>query len=87
MIDLDQIENAVRAQSGNSWTTLFRRQGAGWQCILFPRRILTDAEYRALATRLSAPDGGQALSAAEVRRNALRHRASIADEGGSRRGR
>lgn len=86
MIDLDQIEAAVRAQRGN-WTTLFRRHGAGWQCILYPRRTLTDAEYQALVARLNAPDGGQALSAAEVRRNALRHRASIADEGGSRRGR
>ena len=86
MINLDQIENAVRAARG-SWQTLFRRQGAGWHCILFPRRILADAEYQELARRLSTPDGGQSLSAAEVRRNALRHRASIADEGGSRRGR
>lgn len=79
MIDLDQIETAVRAQSGNSWTTLFRRQGAGWHCILFPRRILTDAEYHALSRRLSTPDGGAALTPAERKRNSIRALADKAD--------
>ncbi|MEE2633094.1 MAG: hypothetical protein VX940_02200 [Pseudomonadota bacterium] len=87
MIHLDQIEAAVRAQSGNSWTTLFRRQGAGWHCILYPRRILTDAEYQELARRLSTPDGGAALSPAERQRNKLRAIADASDAGGRRYGR
>ncbi|MBY6054956.1 hypothetical protein [Leisingera daeponensis] len=87
MIDLDQIEAAVRAQRG-SWQTLFRRQGAaGWQCILYPRRILTNDEYQALVARLSAPDGGAALSPAERQRNKLRAIADASDAGGRRYGR
>jgi hypothetical protein len=65
---LEQIETAVRAQRAN-WTTLFRRAGAGWQCILFPRRVLTDAEYQTLAARLSAP------TAADRKRNDLQAKA------------
>lgn len=81
MVTLDQIEAAVRAQSGNSWTTLFRRQGAGWQCILYPRRILTDAEYQSLVRRLSASES-QELTPAERQRNKLRAIADASDAGG-----
>lgn len=87
MVTLDQIEAAVRAQSGNSWTTLFRRQGAGWQCILYLRRILTNDEYQVLVARLSAPDGGAPLSPAERQRNKLRAIADASDAGGRRYGR
>lgn len=48
---LDEIEVAVRAQNGH-WAPFFRRHGAGWHCILYPRHILTDEEYQALAARL-----------------------------------
>ena len=71
---LDRIETAVRAQRGN-WTTLFRREGAAWQCILFPRHRLTEEEYRALVARLSAPEKAQELTVAERKVNALRYRA------------
>ena len=87
MPTLAEIESAVRAQRG-SWQTLFRRQGAGWQCILFPRRApLTDAEYREIIARLSTPDGGQALTPAERQRNKLRAIADASDAGGRRYGR
>ena len=85
MIDLKKIEAAVRAQRGG-WQTLFRREGAGWQCILFPRRRLTEADYRTLARRLSAPQPAQELSAAEKTRNKLRGLTEDADEGGRRYG-
>lgn len=78
MTHLDQIETAVRAQRGN-WTAFFRRNGAGWHCILYPRRILTDAEYQELARRLSAPDGGAALTPAVRKRNSIRALADKAD--------
>ncbi|WP_333848265.1 hypothetical protein [Phaeobacter italicus] len=86
MITLDEIEAAVRAQRG-SWQAMFRRQGAGWHCILFPRRILTNAEHQELARRLSKPDGGAALSPAERQRNKLRALADASDVGGRRYGR
>jgi len=81
MTHLDQIEAAVRAQSGNSWTTLFRRQGAGWHCILYPRRILTDVEYQVLARRLSDAPSEAALTPAERQRNKVRAISDRADEG------
>ncbi|MEX5596966.1 hypothetical protein [Pseudophaeobacter sp. C1-32P7] len=78
MTHLDQIETAVRAQRGN-WTALFSRNGAGWKCILLPKHILTDDEYQYLARRLSAPDGGAALTPAERKRNSIRALADKAD--------
>ncbi|MBA84052.1 MAG: hypothetical protein CML69_04860 [Rhodobacteraceae bacterium] len=86
MITLDQIEAAVRAQRG-SWQTLFRRHGAGWHCVLYPRRILTEQDYRTLERRLSTPDGGTALTPAERQRNKLRAIADASDAGVRRRGR
>lgn len=83
---LDQIEVAVRAQNGH-WAPFFRRHGAGWHCILYPRHILTDEQYQTLAARLSEPVKVQNISAAERARNSLRHRAGLADEGGGRYGR
>ena len=77
MIDLRKIETAVRAQR-SSWHTLFRREGAGWQCILFPRHRLTEQDYRTLARRLSAPE----LTPEECKRNAIRARADEADKHG-----
>lgn len=74
MVTLAQIETAVRAQRG-SWTTLFRRDGVAWQCILFPRHRLTEEEYRALVARLSAAAKAQELTPAERKVNALRYRA------------
>lgn len=86
MIDLNRIETAVRAQRG-SWHTLFRHEGAGWQCILFPRHRLTEADYRTLERRLSAPQHAQELTAAEKTRNRLRGIADAAGEGRRRYGR
>jgi len=80
MITLEQIEHAVRSQCG-SWATFFRREGAGWQCILYPRHLLTEEQYQTLAARLSAPAGSQGLTAAERRVNDLRARA-VAKGGG-----
>lgn len=85
MLTLAEIENAVRAQRG-SWHTLFRREGAGWQCILFPRRRLTEQDYQTLARRLSAPPPAQELTPAEKTRNKLRGIADAAGEGGRRYG-
>jgi hypothetical protein len=85
MITLAEIETAVRAQRGN-WQTLFRRHGAGWQCILYPRCILTDAEYQVLARRFSDAPSGAALTPAERQRNKVRAISDRADEG-HRRGR
>ena len=82
MVTLAGIETAVRAQRG-SWHTLFRREGAGWQCILFPRERLTEQDYQTLARRLSAPE----LTRDEIRRNRLRGLTEDADEGGRRYGR
>lgn len=83
---LDQIEVAVRAQNGD-WAPFFRRHSAGWHCILYPRHILTDEEYQVLAARLSVPVKAQTITTAERTRNALRHRAGLADAGGGRYGR
>lgn len=86
MITLAEIEAAVRAQRG-SWKPLFRREGVGWQCILFPRNRLTEEDYRTLMRRLSAPQPAQGLTAAEKTRNKLRGLTEDADEGGRRYGR
>jgi|GEM_PF-3460200 len=86
MVTLAEIETAVRAQRG-SWQTMFRRHGAGWHCILYPRRTLTNDEYQVLVARLSAPDSGAALTPAERQRNKLRAIADASDAGGRRYGR
>jgi hypothetical protein len=83
---LDQIEAAVRAQNSH-WAPFFRSHGTGWHCILYPRHILTEEEYQALAARLSDPVKAQRFTTSERVRNALRHRAGLADEGGGRYGR
>lgn len=89
MINLNQIETAVRAQRG-SWQTLFRRQGAGWHCILFPARMLSPDDYQTLARRLNAPES-QELTPAELQRNKLRNKlralADASDAGDRRYGR
>jgi hypothetical protein len=73
---LRKIEEAVRANAkSGSWITFFRRQGVGWQCILFPRLLLSDADYETLSNRLSAP---RALTRADRKRNGLRARADRA---------
>lgn len=74
MIDLVQIESAVRAQRG-SWSTFFRREGAGWQCILYPRHLLTEEQYQTVAARLSAP---AALTPADRKRNTIRAKSEAA---------
>lgn len=77
MADLNKVENAVRA-NGGGWQAYFRQNGPEvWQCILFPSLHLTEADYAELVRRLSAP--AIELSAAERKRNSLRHRANVAD--------
>ncbi len=67
MVDVAKIESAVRAQS-HPPEALFRRHGVGWQCIVCPGDVLTQAEYSALMQRLNR---GR-LSPAEIKRNAVR---------------
>lgn len=81
-LTLAEIETAVRAQRGG-WQTLFRREGASWQCILFPRHRLSEQDYRILAHRLNSPE----LTPDDIRRNRLRGITEEADEGGRRYGR
>jgi hypothetical protein len=69
---LDQIELAVRAYKGNC-STLFRRHGAGWHCILYPHYIMTEAEYARLRARLDAP---VAITAQDRLRNKMHAKAS-----------
>ena len=85
MVDIQQIETAVRAQRG-SWNALFRREGAAWQCILFPKHRLSEQEYQTLARRLSGPVP-QELDPAARQRNKLRAIADASDAGGRRYGR
>ena len=74
---LNKIKNAIRA-NGGAWNGYFRRHGdAVWQCILFPSLRLTDEDYAELVRRLSAP--AVECSAADRKRNALRHKANVAD--------
>lgn len=53
-----------------SFDHLFERQGAGWRCILFPKRIITAAHYAAIVEKLRSP-----LNAEQRRVNRLRGRA------------
>lgn len=84
MITLAKIETAVRAQRG-SWKPLFRREGAGWQCLLFPKHRLTEQDYAELLRRLSTLEP-QELTPADRRRNKLRAIANASDSGGLRYG-
>tara|TARA_R110002094_G_scaffold212885_2_gene183376 strand:- start:913 stop:1161 length:249 start_codon:yes stop_codon:yes gene_type:complete len=74
---IQKIETAVRV-NGGAWNGYFRRHGESvWQCILFPSLRLTEGDYAEPVHRLSAP--AVELSAAERKRNAIRHRANSAD--------
>jgi hypothetical protein len=65
---IDKVVTAARAQPCD-WNMLFRREGAGWQCVLFPRTMLSPAEYSETVRQLKQP------SPDEVKRNRLRARA------------
>lgn len=83
MVSIDQIETACRAQPGG-WATLFRRHGTSWQCLLFPRRLLSEGEFKALIQRLETPSPGRRgrpLTLAERQRNKVRAIADRADMG------
>jgi hypothetical protein len=79
MISLIKIENAVRAQNSN-WKTFFRRHGVGFQCILFPKRVLTEYEYQTLLRRFSRSQAKVSLTPEERKRNSIRALAHKADE-------
>lgn len=79
MIDLAQIETAVRAaSSGGSWRHYFRREGDAWQCILFPKNLLSEQDYQTLVRHLNAPETDE-LTPTERKRNAIRALADRAD--------
>ncbi|AKS45806.1 hypothetical protein SAMN05444287_0905 [Octadecabacter temperatus] len=74
---LDKIENACREHAPDGpYDHLFRIQDGAHQCVLFPSRLLTVAEFEALQRRLSGP---VALTPEDRRRNDLRARASLKD--------